>query len=186
MYTVQVSARKLNLPRLCCCCARPDPSEQYLAEATRESGKRVIKIQTRSWKFPICRECVDWIDVQKAATKSLLTFIIILACAAILIMLGLFVILTPEPSKPKSKPDEPKPSSVPCFVLGVPLAVISPLFYKNWKKKQSKADALKPDPDCDTEPVKYVEWSGTVHTFEFTNRVFCEKFQYANVNKLVE
>lgn len=89
MYTVHVSARLLHFPRLCCCCGRPDPSEEYRASAKRTTGKKVVKTDTRSWSFPICRECLDWITIQRSANALCGLFVVLLVCAVEGVMFGL-------------------------------------------------------------------------------------------------
>jgi hypothetical protein len=171
VYVVQVSARLLQFPRLCCCCGRPGPSENYRASATRTTGKKVLKTDTRSWTFPICRDCLAWIAVQRAANGLWGLFIALLVCAAGGGVFGLVSIR--------------EPAGVLFLLCGLALGGISPFAYKGWKSKQSQADAIKPNPDCSTVPVVYVAWRGSVHTFQFASVVFCEEFRRANAKKVL-
>ncbi len=171
MHVVQVSARLLQFPRLCCCCGHPGPSEAYQASATRTTGKKVVKTDTRTWTFPICRDCLAWIAVQRAAHTLCGLFIVLLVCAAGGAVFGLASIR--------------EPAGVLFLLCGLVLGGVSPLAYKGWKSKQSRADAIKRDPACRIAPVVYVQWSGSVHTFRFASAVFCEQFRRANARKLL-
>src|SRR5262249_22120958 len=68
MYVVKVSARILPLPHLFFLCGRANGPREYRASATRTTGKKVIKTDTRTWAFPICGSCLGWIAVQRLAT----------------------------------------------------------------------------------------------------------------------
>ena len=171
MYVVQVSARLLHFPRLCCGCGSPGPSEGYGASATRTSGKKVVKTDTRTWTFPICGDCLEWIAIQGSANTLRGLFIGLLVCSVTGVMIGFASIR--------------EPVGILFLLCGVALGGISPFAYKGWRRKQSLADGIKPDPDCSLKPVVYVEWSGSVHTFRFANLVFCEQFERANAKKLL-
>ena len=77
-----------SLPPLCCC-AGSRPTEEFHATASRTTGKRVVRTDSRSWTFPICADCLDWIEVQQAATTLLYVFIGLVVCAAGSIVIGL-------------------------------------------------------------------------------------------------
>jgi hypothetical protein len=131
----------------------------------------VVKTDTRSWTFPICRKCLDWIAVQRAANTLCGLFIVLVICAVAGLVFGLPLI--------------GERTGVGLLLCGVGLGCISPLAYMGWQSKKSQADAVKPDPDCRTVPVVYVEWSGSVHTFRFASAVFCGQFRRANVKKVL-
>jgi hypothetical protein len=130
-----------------------------------------VKTDTRIWTFPICRDCLAWITVQRSANTLYRWFIGLLVCAAGGVVLGLVSIR--------------EPVGVLFLLCGLASGGISPFAYKGWKSKQSKADAIKPNPDCSTVPVLYVEWRGSVHTFRFASAVFCDEFRRANAKKLL-
>jgi hypothetical protein len=71
------------------------------------------------------------------------------------------------------------------LVLALLLAVAVPLLHGAWKKAQAAADDVRPSRGCRLEPVVYEGWSGSVHTFYFTNADFCDLFRAANARKLV-
>jgi hypothetical protein len=78
MSIIQVSARLLTFPNLCCCCCENIGVKKYRAKSSRTTGKKVKRTQTNVWEFPICESCSIWVKVQNTAIYSL-TFAIIFA-----------------------------------------------------------------------------------------------------------
>lgn len=56
MYEIQVSARILSAPDPCCCCLG-EADSYYEARHTRTTGKKVVRSDTRAWRFPCCSHC---------------------------------------------------------------------------------------------------------------------------------
>lgn len=169
---VQVSARILHFPPLCCCCGTSSGvTEHFRASSTRTTGKKVIKTDTRSWTFPLCVPCRRWIGVQKTATALLGLFVALILLGILGVAVGINSIH--------------KPAGVGYLAAGVVLLLLSPLACLGWLSKQKQADAIRPAPECAVAPVKYLGWHGSVHTFHFTNHAYCQRFQVANANKLL-
>jgi hypothetical protein len=171
LYCVQVSARLLHFPRVCCSCGSGAPDQHFRASATRTTGKKVVKTDMRSWDFPICSGCLRWISQQRSANSMRGGFIALVIFAVLGVVVGVILIR--------------EPVGIFAILLGALLGAIAPFVYQSWQKKQAAADKIKPSAGCMIEPVVYNGWSGTVHTFYFSSGVFCEQFPLANANKLL-
>lgn len=171
MYTVKVSARLLNFPSTCCCCGSVGAKERYRASSTRRTGKRVVKTDTRAWDFPICDNCLNWISCERSARTYGIFVIAFLLLGLCSITLGLV--------------DIKESIRVILLITGMGLLVLSSLLFIFWRRERAEADNVKPDPSCTTVPVVYVGWNGSVHTFLFSNTIFCDLFERANAKKIV-
>lgn len=58
----EFNAVRLRFPKLCCCCGQRSPGAWFQASHTRTRGIRVIRMDTRTTDFPICRKCSDWLE----------------------------------------------------------------------------------------------------------------------------
>lgn len=57
LSSITVSAQLHNVPFMCACCGGP-PDMHEASVATRTTGKRVVRTDTRSLNFPYCARCV--------------------------------------------------------------------------------------------------------------------------------
>ena len=165
MRCVQVSARLLNFPAVCCCCGISEPSTHYCATATRTTGKRVVRTDSRSWNFPLCSHCSEWMRRQHVANANRSLFVALIVLAFLGLVFGIAL--------------------PPVVLLGIVCGAISPFIFKRWRRNQAAADKIKLQPHCVTEPVVYSGWNGATHTFYFSCSAFTQQFCIANAQKLV-
>jgi hypothetical protein len=156
---IEVSANTLSLPRLCACCAN-DPDTEIPLVATRTSGKRVIKTQSRTWRFPFCRDCLHHVERWQAAS----THAIVLAVLALVCALAGF--------------------STPAFWVGTVLNFCAAVGVLLWGR--SKARALC-SPACSSAElsIAYLGWRGTVQVFDIRSPQFAAAFASNNRRKLI-
>src|SRR4051794_14872358 len=93
VYCVQVSARLLNIPQACCCCGMHGVDTRFRAIATRTTGKRVIRTDSRSWDFPLCNRCQLWIGHQRTADAARARYIRIIVFAVFFFVVSLGLLL---------------------------------------------------------------------------------------------
>jgi hypothetical protein len=166
MHEISLSAKLIRFPRRCCCCGAADAANKYEAIATRTSGKRVVRTDSRSWSFPICSQCLEWVRAKNVA-KALSRFLL-------LVVLGMSIALYVHYSNGAD--------SIFPEIIGV--ASVAALFFI-WRRFRAKANHLKRNSGCRFPPVQYLGWQGTVHTFILTNSDFTTEFQHSNEKKLV-
>jgi hypothetical protein len=174
MWTVQASARLLHMPPTCCCCASSVGTRKFVAASTRTKGKRVIRTDTRQWSFPICESCMRWIRAHHAANRSR-SFMVGLSIAVVVCVLIIFSAGSQN-------------NFGVAFLAGVASVAAAGgmvFAYSAWKHNEKVATSIRPRSNCHPEPVRYVGWHGTVHTFVFSNNSFANAFATANHRKLV-
>ena len=160
MNEVKVSARILSFPSICCCCGAYNPQGEFLATATRVTGKRVIRTQSRSWGFPLCTKCEKWMHHNSSLKKSSKWFWKLLAITCISGFLSWIFIAS----------------------IGVIMATLTLI---SWIIAAKKANSIKPNAICTDPPVIYESWNGSVHTFILSNSNFADCFSKSNEKKLV-
>jgi hypothetical protein len=163
MHKVRLSAKILTFPGKCCCCAQFGATEKYAAVATRTTGKRVVRTDSRSWSFPVCVRCLRWIAADRLAT-GFGTIFFLFTIGFISVAYGY-----------RDKPKELIPNCGIGALIFVGLAVL-------WRWSRTRSIKMKPDPSCGNPPVKYLGWQGTVHTFILSNQTFSAEFEQANVS----
>ena len=172
MYCVQVSARLLHFPDVCCCCGAGGANGRFRVTATRTTGKKVVRTESQSWDFPLCDECQEWMRQQHAANTARRWFIALIVFAALGIVVGIDKL--------------PQPGSILSIAVGMLLGAIAWFVFGSWQRCQKAADRVKPAGHCVLQPVVYSGWSGSVHTFYFACREFTERFRAANARKVLD
>lgn len=172
MYEVRISARLLSFPRMCCCCGGNSPDSTYTASYTRTTGKKVVKKQTKSWNFPICSGCSEWIEAVRAAQTVGLGFGCAFVLGVIVLSIGIAVFLEEGPGRT-------------AIAVGLLMVYFSGLMFRRWRRAKVAADDLLPADVCNTTPVVYNGWDGTVHTFLFANVKFRGMFVAHNIKKVL-
>lgn len=169
---VRVSARIVHMPGICCCCGAV-PNREYDAIAYRFDRHRLSDTQTKSWRFPICTRCKRHTEFFQQATAKKTKEKLFFAGGIICIIIGLVTLLC---------------------VIGIPILLFGMaafLYYSPNAKKQSRDLERKGqelvEKSCASidKPVVYVEWNGTVHTFEFASIQYSEAFKRSNSSKLI-
>jgi hypothetical protein len=64
MHMVQISARIIKWPTACACCCRKADTI-IVVSGTREKGKRIVHVESKSWKVPYCDACLGHIAASK-------------------------------------------------------------------------------------------------------------------------
>ena len=128
--------------------------------AKRTTGKRTVKVETRTWMFPYCSGCIR----HMAVSASLLPWIVLIAALGIGVML--FVanpILSVVVGSGGSG-------------LGIWLA---------FHKRATVRSLRSPTCAANGPAVSYLGWHRTVHEFEMASTLFATQFASANERKLV-
>jgi hypothetical protein len=191
-HRASFSARVLHFPGLCCCCGRPNPTTYYTAWHTREKGVRVVREETKHWKFPLCSECEDWIlalDAIPDESSAWLGYAGSIGGGLFGVMIGgccgpavagqnkvlgivLFVAIAA--------------ASLCAAVVGIYMSHEHALrLRRRITRLRQEAEELCPGYVCDRYPVSYLGWHGSIHTFEFTNPRFYNEFCRLNHRKFV-
>lgn len=161
MEKVCFSAKILKLPNLCCSCGIKGAEFKYIANTSRKSGKRIVKIQSKSWSFPICSKCLIWINADNNQRIILKIFFFgILFCLIYLLinysLSNLLIII--------------------CILIFVGIF---------WKTQKVKANDLKPNSNCFNPPIEYLGWDGSIHIFSIYNADFKNVFIKLNEKKII-
>lgn len=175
MPCVKVSARILRFPSVCCCCGSGCPQTWFRATATRTTGKKVIRTDSRSWDFPLCHKCESWMDLQHAANAAYRWFVAFIVFAVLGFLSGVLSLFGSLPIL----------AGVVGMVTTMVSGLVSPFVYESWQRRQSEANRQKPADHCRLHPVVYDGWYGSVHTFYFSCPRFTSHFQAANAKKLL-
>lgn len=186
MYCVQVSAFLLTFPKLCCCCGFGGADGRFLATATRTTGKRVIRIDTKSWDFPIWRECQRWIRRQQRANAARFWFVALGVLARTCAFAGVGLFSLPFVDAKIENRALVLASAVIAVALAGLLVGLATLAYQGLQRRRAAADNVKPAGHCAVKPVIYREWYGTVHTFYFACEDFAQQFILANATKVLD
>ena len=199
MYAVQISAKILTWPPACaCCCGRPTGT--MTVTSSREVGKRVVHVTSKSWKVPYCRRCVDHIDAssklrnyspRRVIHGSVAIALIggLVTCGCLLIFwlgggigrwgTGLSLLLA-------------------SFTLGLVVYTFSSC-QKRFEKRKAEINTERArleraveslvSPSCACKShvaVSYEGWQATVHTFVFTSKAYAGMFRAANPGKCLQ
>ena len=156
---VQLSGKRFVFGRSCVCCGAAAETELAVS-STRTTGKRVVRTQTNTWKFPYCQSCVAHVaawDSAGACGLIALAVIVGIALAFVHPLLGVAV-----------------------AGAGIVLAG------RAAKQKRAAAQALC-GPACTSaqRAVTYEGWSGTVETFEIASERYALQFMLGNREKLI-
>jgi hypothetical protein len=116
--------------------------------------------------FPLCSKCSQWISAEKSARASTAFFYLFLIGFPI----GLYILF------------QNGVNLILPTIIGLAANIYS---YTLSSKLRIQADQIKPSVNCCSEPVVYLGWRGTVHTFVLTNPNFASDFQQSNIKKLV-
>jgi hypothetical protein len=159
---VEVSAKLLKFPQQCVCCGGV-PDTVYQAVATRTTGKRVVRTDSRSWDFPYCVGCAGHLAHYRAAGTARTAFVLLglLAGAAVAYGVNWWA---------------------GAAALGVGL-LLGQLLHGQYMGAARSA-CLE---GCITAgtPVVYQGWYGTVHTFDLACPQYVEAFERWNSAKLL-
>ena len=170
--SVKVSARLLHYPQICCCCGGT-PQAVIVSTATRTTGVRVVRAESKSWSFPVCNNCLshDALYTQAerdhaAATHFRLEAIVWIVMGVLLA--GCLV-------------------GLPILAFGVfnlvsryPLKVLNASAVERQARSRTSRSC-----SCRTEFVVYRSWSGSVHSFEFESDGYGAAFVAMNRSKIV-
>jgi hypothetical protein len=157
---VQVSGHKLTFPMQCLCCSR-SPDTQFAFTASRTSGKRVVRTQTRSWDVPVCNQCLTHHRARIGSVR-VARWMTVLGIGAVIFSSGQAVWL----------------------VIG--FALVAGQFWARWRGMKTVRGFQSGACTCDSfQSTSYLGWSGSVHDFEFGSLPYAVAFMKANRSKLV-
>jgi len=162
--TINVSARKLEMPPQCACCLR-EPTGAVVAAHVKLHGRGSSRGSEKSWIFPICGMCQTHVRLArttnvKAKVAAGLAFTIPIAGCA---LLGFWVV---------------------GLVIGAVAALATGLMMKQVQRKQVEALA-SPSCACLGPAVRFDGFHGTIHSFRFANVRYAQDFEQANASKIV-
>ncbi len=196
MHRVDISARLIDWPRNCPCCLRPADTKIDVS-ATRITGVKVIRELTKTESVPYCRKCLShmnasarlvhfrWKVVHRPAVFALLA--IVLVCTGVMLlstMPALYAVVFGT-------------IWAALFCLGV--YVLFPWTIRSHRKallnreqaRMAIENAISENlcDGCvveDVVAIEYAGWSGSVHTFYFSNPSYAHQFREANARKIVD
>lgn len=142
--------------------------------ATRVTGKRVVRTQSKSWSLPICQRCETHSSLfaqsteQREVAQNHRSTGVVCIIAGILLLFCLI--------------------GIPLLIYGI--VAISALA----AQAERRADELEQKAQghfskrcaCINDAVVYCGWNGTIHTFEFQSYSYARAFTAANRNKVLE
>ena len=132
------------------------------AAVSHTKGERVRHTTTRSWSIPYCNVCLSHKFQFETAGRAALPLVVL----GILAWIGVSAVTG---------------SQVVGVFVGLPICLLS---IRPYKKALAKARAvLKQGCTSETAAVRYVDWYGNFHTFDFTNREYLNAFVAANRRK---
>jgi hypothetical protein len=157
---VEVSGHKLTFPMQCLCCSR-SPDTQLEFSASRTTGKRVVRTQTRGWDVPVCNSCLTHHRARVGSVRAAVFMTVVGA--------GVLVFSSGDP-----------------IALVVGCALIAGQFWARWRGMKTVRGLQSASCTCDSfRSTRYLGWSGSVHGFEFGSQGYALAFMRANRSKLV-
>lgn len=160
-YQFQISAKILSWPRKCACCGDV-PDSHLRAGASKTTGKRVINTRTSWWGVPYCTGCLAHKDAYDSANGWIgggAAAGIALWC---LIGFGMG-------------------SGLIGFVVGS--AVVVAGYRQCGQAREASRTKMKPSCCSQSAAVRYLDWHGTFHTFEFESDSYLDEFLAINGRK---
>ncbi len=196
MYCVEISARIISWPAVCACCCRPRDTVIEVS-STRTTGKRVIHTETKSWNIPYCNKCLGHITAARNLQRFSM-FVLHISALAILsgLLLAFLVYVLCAPGS--------LGWAIGLSMLVAALTAAGVAWSFRWchekyardvEAKRVKREELQRVldsllcPACvttDEVAARYDGWSGTIHTFYFTNFSFASLFRSSNPGKCLE
>lgn len=159
---VDVSGAILNIPDECACCGAP-PNTDLSISKTRSWGKRVIHTECKEWKMPYCTRCLEHgRRSDEASAFARMSTVVSLGLAS----LGWYLA-----------------SWYWALIVGAGPIAITVLVYGQFLQRSraySNAGCVGLG-----WAVSYIEWSGTLHSFDVGSDRFARDLMAANQNKLV-
>ncbi len=195
--THKFSARILHFPRRCCNCCAADPRSVWSATFTRVTGVRVVREDSREWEFPICNQCLRWMEAEEELTGKLRaarlkgsTYLALCAVSGGSIWFSSYA-MTYSPFLPQVVIGILFGAAL--YMFGLAVASLVPGVYMSGKRAMKKVEgmadeveAMQPDGAASVdEPVEYLGWNGSVHAFRFANAEYADLMRAANVKKWV-
>ncbi len=161
-HTVEVSARKVNVPCFCPCCSGVADTELSVS-CKRVTGERFMRETTRELDFPYCSRCVgharEWTAAWRAAAAMLAGGAI--ASVAAGVALGVL-------------------AGAGLATIAALAAVAAGLVLRRRARAACSPGCAGPGP-----AVTYRGWADQVQTFSFTSRLYAASFAEENERSLV-
>jgi len=159
-FRVQISANLLTWPSECSCCGRSSDAK-FRASASRTTGIIVRNTTTSWWDVPYCSQCVRHNEAFESAANWF----------SVSFVLGMFLWYFVAQSS----------GTIAGFIAGL---VVTILGFIPYKIAVNQAKVIISESCCSlTNPVKYVEWHGSFHTFVFSSKAYLESFLSENSGK---
>ena len=165
---VEVSGQKFVFPQLCACCCR-SPDTTLNAAHSKSWGKRVVHTKTWSWNFPYCSSCLDHIRSYDYASVIGVIF------AVIAVVVGAMI------GSAAGWSEDAKAYGIPLVIV---IAIVAGIL--GYVRQERKAQAMRVATcACAGRGIAYVNWYGTVHSFDIVSSNYAGLFMTANAKKLV-
>jgi hypothetical protein len=165
---VEVSGQRFVFPQQCACCGG-SANTTLQAAHSKSWGKRVVHTKTWSWNFPYCSACVAHLrSYGYAATIGMLFAVIVVVVGA---MIGSGV----------GWSEEARGYGI---MFGLILAIVAGIV--GYVRQVRKARGMCSNTCLSVgRAVVYVNWYGSVHSFDIMSRSYAALFMLANAKKLV-
>lgn len=165
---VEVSGQRFVFPQQCACCGGLSNTTLQAAHS-KTWGKRVIHTKTWSWTFPYCTACSDHIRSYSYAP-------------AMAVLFALIVIVSGAVTGSSITWSEEALGYV--LMIGIVLTIAAGIV--GYIRQSRKARAKCFETCVYVGPaVTYVNWYGSVHSFNIVSSKYAALFMLANAKKLV-
>lgn len=175
---IEVSARLISVPQRCVCCLGA-ADRQKTVTASRITGVRVVRTESKEWTFPICSACCSYVDDWHSGDEDFA----LAKCQASLPALIGFCLLGASARLTSWASFSLAALGGFAFLASVAWCVVG-----DRERTATRNLILRKSGLTYAElftPVVYLGWSGTVHAFEFANQGYAAQFMAANAEKLV-
>ncbi len=199
---LSISARIIHWPNRCACCME-NADTWHHARASREKGVKVIHVESKKWKIPYCRHCLEHADLFEERDEITdqkangILFVGILS-GIVAILIGGFcgsLLLRHVQENNGFPPILAVIAGMIFFFGGVGSIIGTVVLTRRMKRKNAdlrkqlttKAKSLQ-CPTCrsDIPAVEYEGWSGSIHTFWFANPNFAKDVKQLNAEKVLD
>ena len=170
---VEVSAKRINIPRTCMCCGGPPDIEIPLV-ASKSRGTRVVRTSTNTWNFPYCTDCARHAEAWPSPSYG----------GELLVSLIVGGIVGFVGSHGGEDPAGITYGIAGFLSLFVFLAILENVVFMPRKQAVVRA-MMRPSCAAPAWAARYVGWHGTRESFDFVSADYAVAFAMQNADKLV-
>jgi hypothetical protein len=158
---VELSARKIAMPRTCGCCAR-EADSTLTVTARRLKSPEAQKLESRSMAFPYCTACQRHVRAYEQGNLQVLLGVTAAAALAAGILIH--------------------------WIAAIPVALVlgALAVWHRGSRRRAARHLMVPGCASPARTVFYLGWHGARHRFELVDKRFAKAFAQLNSEKLVD